>query len=150
MLINRFRKRPEDCEATPEEKIFNFWIEYFVEATKTELGDMIRFPVSLWILLQRSHYHITHYCHHTHTLLPHPSDPQPGHLPHSHCNLTHTIATTHTSTSHSCHHTHTAPTPSDPHPGAESHVPAQLLPSQLHDGESRGGGEESAAVEPLY
>ncbi|KAG0725360.1 Mitogen-activated protein kinase kinase kinase 15 [Chionoecetes opilio] len=46
MLINRFRKRPEDCEATPEEKIFNFWIEYFVEATKTELGDMIRFPVS--------------------------------------------------------------------------------------------------------
>ncbi|KAK8378621.1 hypothetical protein O3P69_009370 [Scylla paramamosain] len=45
MLINRFRKRPEDCEASPEEKIFNFWIEYFVEATKTELGDMIRFPL---------------------------------------------------------------------------------------------------------
>lgn len=45
MLINRFRKRPEDCEASPEEKIFNFWIEYFVEATKTELGDMIRFPI---------------------------------------------------------------------------------------------------------
>lgn len=52
MLINRFRKRPEDCEATPEEKIFNFWIEYFVEATKTELGDMIRFPVSLKLWME--------------------------------------------------------------------------------------------------
>lgn len=45
MLINRFRKRSEDNEPTPEENIFNFWIDYFVEGTKTELGDVIRFPV---------------------------------------------------------------------------------------------------------
>ncbi|KAK8726782.1 hypothetical protein OTU49_010052, partial [Cherax quadricarinatus] len=45
MLINRFRKRPEDTEPGPEETIFNFWIDYFVEATKTELGDVIRFPI---------------------------------------------------------------------------------------------------------
>ncbi|KAK4320966.1 hypothetical protein Pmani_008220 [Petrolisthes manimaculis] len=45
MLINRFRKRPEDCEPGPEEQIFNFWIDYFMEATKTELGDVIRFPI---------------------------------------------------------------------------------------------------------
>nr|XP_045590226.1 mitogen-activated protein kinase kinase kinase 15-like isoform X3 [Procambarus clarkii] len=45
MLINRFRKRPEDSEPGPEETIFNFWIDYFVEATKTELGDVIRFPI---------------------------------------------------------------------------------------------------------
>ncbi|KAG7174571.1 Mitogen-activated protein kinase kinase kinase 15-like [Homarus americanus] len=45
MLINRFRKRPEDSEPGPEERIFNFWIDYFVEATNTELGDAIRFPI---------------------------------------------------------------------------------------------------------
>ncbi|XP_042878655.1 mitogen-activated protein kinase kinase kinase 15-like isoform X1 [Penaeus japonicus] len=45
MLINRFRKRSEDSEPSPEENIFNFWIDYFVEGTKTDLGDVIRFPI---------------------------------------------------------------------------------------------------------
>ncbi|XP_068222744.1 mitogen-activated protein kinase kinase kinase 15 isoform X2 [Palaemon carinicauda] len=45
MLINRFRKRPEDTEPSPEEVIFNFWIDYFVEATNTEIQDSIRFPI---------------------------------------------------------------------------------------------------------
>lgn len=46
-LINRFRKKNEEAEIAPEEQIFSFWMEYFVEATKAEIGDSIRFPVSL-------------------------------------------------------------------------------------------------------
>jgi len=45
-LIGRFRKRNEDAEIAPEEQIFGFWMDYFVEATKSEVGDSIRFPVS--------------------------------------------------------------------------------------------------------
>ncbi|XP_076042610.1 apoptotic signal-regulating kinase 1 isoform X3 [Oratosquilla oratoria] len=45
MLINRFRKKPEDTEPGPEERIFNFWMDFFVEATQTEPVDMIRFPI---------------------------------------------------------------------------------------------------------
>lgn len=59
MLINRFRKRPEDSEPGPEERIFNFWIDYFVEATNTELGDVIRFPIVILeptIVYQPSYY----------------------------------------------------------------------------------------------
>lgn len=48
-LIDRFRKKNEDCEASPEEQIFQYWMEYFVEATKSEVGDIIRFPVSSFI-----------------------------------------------------------------------------------------------------
>ncbi|XP_063226712.1 mitogen-activated protein kinase kinase kinase 15 isoform X2 [Bacillus rossius redtenbacheri] len=44
-LIDRFRKKNEECEASPEEQLFHFWMEYFVEATKTEVGDCIRFPM---------------------------------------------------------------------------------------------------------
>lgn len=44
-LIDRFRKKNPDVEASPEEQVFAFWIDYFVEATKTEVGDSIRFPV---------------------------------------------------------------------------------------------------------
>lgn len=43
-LIDRFRKK-EDSEASPEQQVFQFWVEYFVEATKTEVGDCIRFPM---------------------------------------------------------------------------------------------------------
>ncbi|XP_076678297.1 apoptotic signal-regulating kinase 1 isoform X3 [Andrena cerasifolii] len=44
-LINRFRKKNEEAEASPEEQIFSFWMDYFVEATKSEVGDSIRFPL---------------------------------------------------------------------------------------------------------
>ncbi|XP_025267916.1 mitogen-activated protein kinase kinase kinase 15 isoform X3 [Camponotus floridanus] len=44
-LINRFRKKNEEAEIAPEEHIFSFWMEYFVEATKAEVGDSIRFPI---------------------------------------------------------------------------------------------------------
>ena len=44
-LINQFRRQDED-EGPAEETIFNFWIEYFLEATKSEVGDCIRIPVS--------------------------------------------------------------------------------------------------------
>lgn len=45
-LIDRFRKKNEEAEVSPEEQIFSFWMDYFVEATKSEVGDSIRFPVS--------------------------------------------------------------------------------------------------------
>ncbi|XP_049834926.1 mitogen-activated protein kinase kinase kinase 15 isoform X2 [Schistocerca gregaria] len=44
-LIDRFRKKNEDAEISPEEQVFGFWMEYFVESTKTEVGDSIRFPM---------------------------------------------------------------------------------------------------------
>ncbi|XP_076165507.1 apoptotic signal-regulating kinase 1 isoform X4 [Ptiloglossa arizonensis] len=44
-LINRFRKKNEEAEVSPEEQIFSFWMDYFVEATKSEVGDSIRFPL---------------------------------------------------------------------------------------------------------
>ncbi|XP_069698242.1 mitogen-activated protein kinase kinase kinase 15 isoform X5 [Periplaneta americana] len=43
-LIDRFRKKDES-EASPEQQVFQFWVEYFAEATKTEVGDIIRFPM---------------------------------------------------------------------------------------------------------
>lgn len=45
-LIDKFRKKSEENEYTLEKDIFKFWMEYFVEATKTEIDDSIRFPVS--------------------------------------------------------------------------------------------------------
>lgn len=50
-LINRFRHKTDEgttaVEATPspEEQVFNFWLEYFVEATKTDVVETIRFPI---------------------------------------------------------------------------------------------------------
>ncbi|XP_012228062.1 mitogen-activated protein kinase kinase kinase 15 isoform X4 [Linepithema humile] len=44
-LIDRFRKKNEEAEISPEEQIFSFWMDYFVEATKQEVGDSIRFPI---------------------------------------------------------------------------------------------------------
>lgn len=44
-LIDRFRKKNEEQEQSPEEQIFLFWADYFVEATKTEVEDSIRFPI---------------------------------------------------------------------------------------------------------
>ncbi|XP_046837882.1 mitogen-activated protein kinase kinase kinase 15 isoform X1 [Vespa crabro] len=44
-LIDRFRKKNEEAEVSPEEQIFSFWMDYFVEATKPEVGDSIRFPL---------------------------------------------------------------------------------------------------------
>lgn len=51
-LIDRFRKKTEDSEASPEVQVFLFWMDYFVEATKTEVGDSIRFPVNIVTLYQ--------------------------------------------------------------------------------------------------
>ncbi|XP_050428369.1 mitogen-activated protein kinase kinase kinase 15 isoform X3 [Adelges cooleyi] len=45
LLISRFRKKSEEVETTAEEQIFSFWMDYFVEATKTEIDDSIRFPI---------------------------------------------------------------------------------------------------------
>ncbi|KAK0168323.1 hypothetical protein PV327_002140 [Microctonus hyperodae] len=44
-LIDRFRQKNEEGEVSPEEQVFQFWMDYFVEATKSEVGDSIRFPL---------------------------------------------------------------------------------------------------------
>ncbi|CAK1540656.1 unnamed protein product [Leptosia nina] len=42
-LIDRFRKKNEDT--SPEQQVFSFWMEFFVEATKSTCENIIRFPV---------------------------------------------------------------------------------------------------------
>ncbi|CAH2233604.1 jg16192 [Pararge aegeria aegeria] len=42
-LIDRFRKKSE--ETSPEQQVFSFWMEFFVEATKSTCENVIRFPV---------------------------------------------------------------------------------------------------------
>lgn len=44
-LIDRFRKKSEDAESSPEQQIFQFWMEFFIEATKDDCCDSIRFPI---------------------------------------------------------------------------------------------------------
>ncbi|EDV41736.1 uncharacterized protein Dana_GF17624 [Drosophila ananassae] len=45
-LIHRFRKRPEDRLPTMEEQVFQFWMDFFLEATNTEeVKNSIRFPI---------------------------------------------------------------------------------------------------------
>lgn len=44
-LIDRFRKRTEDTEPSPEQSIFQFWMEFFHEATNEGDLDNIRFPI---------------------------------------------------------------------------------------------------------
>lgn len=46
-LIDRFRKKHEDVEITAEEHVFQFWMDFFIEATKSEVENYIRFPVSI-------------------------------------------------------------------------------------------------------
>lgn len=46
-LIDRFRKKSEDAnEASPEQQIFQFWMEFFIEATTAEGNSSnVRFPI---------------------------------------------------------------------------------------------------------
>jgi len=44
-LINQFKRKPEDALLTPEEQIFQFWMEYFIDATNDEVSNVIRFPM---------------------------------------------------------------------------------------------------------
>ena len=44
-LINDFRKKPEDARIPAEEQMFQFWMEYFIEAAKDDPSRVIRFPV---------------------------------------------------------------------------------------------------------
>lgn len=59
-LIDRFRKKNEDTEASAEEQIFSFWVDYFVEAIKPAVDDCIRFPVS-YLIIDRNPYICTNY-----------------------------------------------------------------------------------------
>lgn len=44
-LINNFRRRNDELEASPEGRIFQFWMKYLSEAAKDELSDTIYFPI---------------------------------------------------------------------------------------------------------
>ncbi|XP_054268052.1 mitogen-activated protein kinase kinase kinase 15 isoform X2 [Macrosteles quadrilineatus] len=57
-LIDRFRKKNEDSPGTPEEQVFSFWMDYFVEATKTEVSNSIRFPI---VVLEHSKIYMPSY-----------------------------------------------------------------------------------------
>lgn len=45
-LIKRFKRTKERLQ--PEEEIFEFWLEYFDNATKDETGEEIKFPILIW------------------------------------------------------------------------------------------------------
>ncbi|XP_074596558.1 apoptotic signal-regulating kinase 1 isoform X2 [Brevipalpus obovatus] len=47
-LINRFRKKPENVEFSPEEQIFNFWMEYFIVAIHNQTDNIIKFPILVY------------------------------------------------------------------------------------------------------
>ncbi|XP_055699496.1 mitogen-activated protein kinase kinase kinase 15 isoform X3 [Phlebotomus papatasi] len=44
-LIDRFRKKSENCDSSLEQQIFKFWMEFFIEATNVEANENIRFPI---------------------------------------------------------------------------------------------------------
>nr|AAO00972.1 Pk92B-PA [Drosophila erecta] len=45
-LIHRFRKKPEERQPPIEEQVFQFWMDFFLEATNTEeVKNSIRFPI---------------------------------------------------------------------------------------------------------
>ncbi|CAG2179826.1 unnamed protein product, partial [Oppiella nova] len=43
-LINHYKRKPEDALLTPEEEIFQFWMEYFIDAI-SDVSNVIRFPM---------------------------------------------------------------------------------------------------------
>jgi len=50
-LIHRFRKKPEERMPSIEEQVFQFWMDFFLEATNTEeVKNSIRFPILVGIL----------------------------------------------------------------------------------------------------
>ena len=51
IVINNFSfrfRRKSDQHLSAEETMFNFWIEYFDDATKDDVGDNIMFPILIW------------------------------------------------------------------------------------------------------
>jgi mitogen-activated protein kinase kinase kinase 5 len=44
-LIERFRKKTEESESNPEQQIFQFWMEFFIEATNQEPTSKVRYPI---------------------------------------------------------------------------------------------------------
>lgn len=47
-LINRFRKKNEDMIPSPEEQIFKFWLEYFIDAIEEDAKNQIKFPILIY------------------------------------------------------------------------------------------------------
>ncbi|KAI1294720.1 Mitogen-activated protein kinase kinase kinase 15 [Halotydeus destructor] len=59
-LISRFRRKPEDAILSPEEQVFMFWMEYFINATmeESEVNKIIRFPM---LVLEASKEYVPSY-----------------------------------------------------------------------------------------
>ncbi|XP_065214515.1 mitogen-activated protein kinase kinase kinase 15 [Planococcus citri] len=57
-LIDRFRKTCEENCRGPEQQIFAFWTDYFVDATKADVNDQIRFPI---LVLESSRFFVPSY-----------------------------------------------------------------------------------------
>lgn len=51
LLDNDFSRFRKSEEISAEQQIFSFWMEFFVEATKSTCENIIRFPVSIFICL---------------------------------------------------------------------------------------------------
>lgn len=47
-LINEFKRKPEDTFLTPEEEIFQFWMEHFIDAINEDVKSVIRFPIVIY------------------------------------------------------------------------------------------------------
>ena len=47
VFFSRFRKKADNSDILPEEVVFNFWVDHFVDACEEESKDAIRFPVSV-------------------------------------------------------------------------------------------------------
>lgn len=47
-LINQFRRVHDDDPVAAEQKVFEFWMEFFLEATKTDDSTDIRFPILIF------------------------------------------------------------------------------------------------------
>lgn len=47
-LINHFRKKEENAERSPKEQLFEFWMEYFIDAIETNVDNFIKFPILVY------------------------------------------------------------------------------------------------------
>jgi mitogen-activated protein kinase kinase kinase 5 len=47
-LIKQFRKKPEGEKLSGEEELFEFWMEYFIDATLDDVKEQIKFPILVY------------------------------------------------------------------------------------------------------
>lgn len=62
-LINQFKKKDENEKESPEEKLFQFWMEYFCDATASDedVSKQIRFPMLVQEVKERDRHYFPSY-----------------------------------------------------------------------------------------